>query len=207
MTLAQNWRWTAISSCDITPLRFSRTEKGERSSWVSDSALGSLARPVNRQIRSTQRPHVSVRWTPRRNLSNDWTICESCFKRTNGIDMTRPKKKTWRLMGTNCHHKNALAMPLPPPHILAWRKGCDHDAASWLLLQGLMRRFGGLRAAFSLSVFFLYTAFVTSSAICPPPPPSHLNIGDLIKSMQWSESSFLHLCLEQTCQTEKEANN
>ena len=58
-----------------------------------------------------------------------------------------------------------------PPHILAWRKGCDHDAALWLLLEGLMRRFCGLRAAFSLSFFFSYTAFVTSSAICPPPPP------------------------------------
>ena len=74
-------------------------------------------------------------------------------------------------MGTNCHHKNALAMPLPPPHILAWRKGCDHDAALWLLLQGLMRRFGGLRAAFSLSFFFYIQLSWLLQLYTPPPPP------------------------------------
>ena len=92
-------------------------------------------------------------------------------------------------MGTNCNHTNSYKCcsnpPSPTPHssVLAWRKGCDHDAALWLLLQGLMRRFGGLRAAFSLRFFsFFYTAFVTSSAICPLPPPPPTSILDILSN-------------------------
>ena len=90
---------------------------------------------------------------PRYSQSNDWTICQSCFKRTNGIDTTKPKKKTWRLM--------------------------------MLLLQGLMRRFDCLRAAFSLR-FYLYS-FRNFFSYMPPLP---LFTGDLIKSMLWTESFF-----------------
>lgn len=176
MNLAQNWRWTAISSCDIAPLRFSRTEKGERSSWVSDSALGSLARLVNRQIYSTQRPHVSVGWTPRRDLSGLGTLNQMTKQSVSHVlnvlmELTwqgqrRKHGVLWVLTVTTQIATNALATTLPPHHILAWRKGCDHDAALWLPLQGLMRQFGGLRAAITNQIFLPPWPLAVLSRIC-----------------------------------------
>ena len=178
MNLAQNWHWTAISSCDIAPLRFSRTEKGERSSWVSDSALGSLARLVNRQIYPTQRPHVSVGWTPRRDLSGLGTLNQMTKQSVSHVlnvlmELTwqgqrRKHGVLWVLTVTTQIATNALATPLPPHHILTWRKGCDHDAAFartneavWLFESGIFITF----------LFIQLSQLLQLYAPPPPPPP------------------------------------
>lgn len=49
---------------------------------------------------------------------------------------------------------NALATPLPPPHILAWRKGCDHDAAFARTNEAVWHFESGIFFTF---FFFLYS--------------------------------------------------
>ena len=68
---------------------------------------------------------------------------------------------------------NALAThALPHP---TFYRDYDHEAAVWLLLQGLMRRFRCLRVAFSLR-FFLYNFRNFFSYMPPLPPTSILEI-------------------------------